>query len=125
MGYIHIAVDVLATDPIRIDDRQHPSVQTRIVNLAIGNVTFMIGQDDDLERIAVLDKIVAAAQQLRDNAATRVAERDAAAALPDGLLFVGTVGEFLDGIEASCPSCGAGGSTPHWVECPERTAVAS
>ena len=57
---------------------------------------------------------------LRDAAMQRIAD----AALPDGVEFVGTVGQFLDSIEAPDATyagsrcCGAAEGTPHWVYCP-------
>ena len=53
-----------------------------------------------------------------------VDEPQAAPALPDGVEFVGTVGQFLDSIEAPDATyagsrcCGAAEGTPHWVYCP-------
>lgn len=103
MSYQSLTIQIEAATGVSITDREHPDMPCRVVNLNLGWITFMVGWDD-LDRIAILDRVIAAAMELRANAAARIAE----AAEP----------------VAECHHCGAGGSTPHWVDCPERRVTA-
>ena len=88
---------------------------------ATNDLSIWLGnQSDPASVVTVCDRLIAALTEIRQRNAGL-----AAPALPDGVEFVGTVGQFLDSIEAPDDAtyagsgcCGAAPGTPHWVHHP-------
>jgi len=101
------------------------SANGRIAGFTIDGISVYLGghpHPDDKDA-AIRDTarlLIGVLVGLRDAAMQRIAD----AALPDGVEFVGTVGQFLDSIEAPDATysgsrcCGAAPGTPHWVHHP-------
>jgi hypothetical protein len=81
MRYVHITAEVTPDDRVVIADRVHPVSGSRMVTLDIGPVALMLGHLADLDRIAVLDRIITGATELRRNAAARHSDTATVAAV--------------------------------------------
>lgn len=78
----------------------------RVVGLTFSGLTIQVAggwdRGRDAEIVAATGSLIDHLEQLRTLAAARVAAQ-ARADLPDGVLFFGTVGQFLDGLTDQAP----------------------
>lgn len=98
-----VSLSITPATPISGFDRDHPGGDGRVIGVRIGEsltVQFTDFWDGDADIIASTGSLIDALAVIRDAARRRLAETVTAELPDDGVLFISTMGQFLDGLTA-------------------------